>query len=366
MTELSFDTRFVALLSMVNIIERLERRLDEMNRKLDLLLYRFNVNYPPHRHDTFATGSMVWNGPGPEVTFDMSAGEVLNPMGTPFLMPGMPSGDENMLWQRGPSYSEDFDLLGTFDDYYLPQVDSNLMALPSSPNDFSTLSPSKLPASMVFINGVWADPPPPTSSVRTVPLPPVAPHDEILGHGGYDSGHHSEGYKNFPGGGPHDHQSNQQRMNSLAQEAESSVSMATTEPENTENNIQPESNSPVASSSGASYNRARNTKEKRWYLEQICKELGITWTGDELSALQTIVERLESTTPVFVESGGPATRENRNIKTKARRACFEGLRRVVGPWTRERFVEREILENGTYSSLSFWKVRWADRLAPAR
>jgi hypothetical protein len=81
---------------------------------------------------------------------------------------------------------------------------------------------------------------PPTPRLRAIPLPPVAPGYDTLSHGGHYGGGDDREDDNFPGGGISNHQSAQQRTDTLVQEAESSTSLAAAKPDNIENNVQSE------------------------------------------------------------------------------------------------------------------------------
>lgn len=128
-----------------------------------------------------------------------------------------------------------------------------------------------------------------------------------------------------------------------------------------------QASTPAASNPRAKQTRAERELEKSRHLEQICKELHINWTGDRLSALQTskaaplkrevadpfltsvivVIQRLGRTVP----PNGFATGGKRG-KDVACSACYEELRRCVGPWG-HRLVELGVLKNGTCSYPSF-------------
>lgn len=66
-----------------------------------------------------------------------------------------------------------------------------------------------------------------------------------------------------------------------------------------------------------------------------------------------VIDRLGGTVPEIAENTGWATRSQKQTRgRKARRTCFEELRRLVGPRTDGRLNERKVLDNGTRSSSS--------------
>lgn len=74
-----------------------------------------------------------------------------------------------------------------------------------------------------------------------------------------------------------------------------------------------------------------------------------------------VIEHLGETAPVVERPAGRTRAQREAHKREDRTAYFSKLMSMVGPCT-ERANELKVLDNGAYSSLSFWEVRWADYL----
>jgi len=113
-------------------LTEMKRTLDEMNRKVDILLAQSTANHAPASNNVIAPNqnlSHVGWGLGGEFVPSRSliqtaivgrslllllVGEAFNLPGPSSLIPDMgPNNELDVLWQNGPSGFEDFNLLGT-------------------------------------------------------------------------------------------------------------------------------------------------------------------------------------------------------------------------------------------------------------
>lgn len=172
------------------------------------------------------------------------------------------------------------------------------------------------------------DPPP-----DSVLPPPSTLNNEIRSARAY--GNEDNMYESFPGGGHNNHQSTSQWTGGPAQEAGSSAGLVIAKPDSIKNDTPSESSIPVFQNS----KRAERDEQKSHYMKQICEGLGIAWTGNKLADLQAIIRGFGWMVP---QSGYTAGREWG--RDKACTACFEELRKHVGPHGK-RIVETKVLKN---------------------
>ncbi|KAF9789249.1 hypothetical protein BJ322DRAFT_1017951 [Thelephora terrestris] len=152
-------------------LENLVYKLDELNKKLDMLLAQFGVEiYSLDSRGFSSAANTGWSGPSFEEQFGGSMGEASNLMAAE-SNPGIAPNDT--LLQCGNCFEEHDDGGIAGGSYNPPQAEIP----PLQPTT------STLPASMVFVDGMWMDPP-----ANSTPFPPANPSVETCGHGVWADG----------------------------------------------------------------------------------------------------------------------------------------------------------------------------------
>lgn len=69
--------------------------------------------------------------------------------------------------------------------------------------------------------------------------------------------------------------------------------------------------------------------------------------------------------PVIADPPGWVTRSQKQARMReARRACFEELRRLVGPWNTTRIQELKVLDNGACALHAIFSESFGERVLP--